>query len=86
MKPRLQFGDIIEVQGNCFLYKLEAGKYRVRKVYAYLGQPAYSFSKPRGKKERISHLAKNVDLWVSSIENPDINKIVIIHRCTPVGN
>jgi hypothetical protein len=72
---KLQVGDIVEVQGFVMLAKLDPGRYRIKAVGEWKGIPYYDFALPRGKKIIVRHAVSSVDRWLSSVENPDINKI-----------
>lgn len=75
---KLKVGDVIEVQGWVMLEKME-GRLKVAKVYNHPGVgPAYTFTKPRGRKRIVSHSAYSVDSWVNPAEHPNLNKIVKI--------
>jgi hypothetical protein len=79
--PKLNVGDIIEVQGFVMLNKLEPGRYRVKSIVRrHQGIDAYFFTRPRGKKVVVGHYVDNVDPWLRpSVSDPDLNKIVKIN-------
>lgn len=75
---KLKADDIIRVQGFVMLAGLEeSGRYRVKAITPYYGNPTYSFASPNGRKTIIRHLASSVDVWVSDESNPDLNKITV---------
>ncbi len=73
--PKLNVGDIIEVQGFVMFAKLEPGKYRIKGVGRYVGIEYYDFAKPKGTKTVVRHDAAKIDYCLSSADNPDLNKL-----------
>ena len=75
---KLREGSIIEVRGFVMLQNLNEGKYKVNSVKKIYGCMAYSFVKPFGKRVIVNHVADNVDCWVKSSSDEDLNKIVVL--------
>jgi len=76
-EPALKQGDVVEVFGWVMLSKIEAGRYRIKRVEVHHGLLTYAFAKPNGSKVIINHYCDSVDPWLrTSRDDPDLNKIV----------
>ena len=77
-EPKLSVGDLIEVYGGVMLQGFEEGRLKVARIDLYHGKPAYSFTKPRGKKIVAYHYCSSVDGWLAEGRvngSQDLNRI-----------
>ena len=79
---RLRRGDIIRVVGFVMLAGLDEGVYIVSQVGEAWGHATYTFKRARGAKAVVAHYASSVDPWVTSEDDPNLNKIIIIQKGT----